>query len=87
MGDLYGVTPRQLRDQAWVDPNEVRTQVLELLAIARRARDAAPWDARIHRFYASVFPQMTRWLPAEEAEQLCREFEQELERLEPLLAA
>ena len=87
MSDLYGVTPQQMRDQAWVDPGEVRAEVLELLRIARDARDHAPWDPRIHRFYEMVFPQMTRWLPADEAEQLCLEFAQELERIEPLLAA
>ena len=67
MADLYGVTPQQLRDSTWVDPNEVRAEVLELLRIAREAHDRAPWDARIHRFYEMVFPQMTRWLPADEA--------------------
>ena len=87
MNDLYGVTPRQMRDQSWVDPNEVRAEVLELLRIAREARDRPPWDERILRFYEMVFPQMTRWLPPEEAEQLCLEFGQELERLEMLMAA
>jgi hypothetical protein len=87
MSDLYGVTPQQLRDQSWVDPEEVRAEVLELLRIAREARDQAPWDHRIHRFYEMVFPQMTRWLPADEAERLCLEFGEELERLESLLPA
>ncbi len=87
MSDLYGVTPQQMRDQTWVNPSEVRAEVLELLRIAREARDRPPWDERIQRFYEMVFPQMTRWLPADEAEQLCLEFGQELERLETLLAA
>ena len=87
MSDLYGVTPRQLRDRSWVDPEEVRAEVLELLRIAREARDRPPWDARIHRFYEMVFPQMTRWLPPEESERLRREFAEELDRLESLLAA
>ena len=87
MSDLYGVTPQQLRDQGWSDPGEIRAEVMELLTIARAARDVAPWDRRIHRFYAMVFPQMTRWLPADEAAQLCLEFERELDRIELLLAA
>ena len=87
MSDLYGVTPQQLRDHTWVDPGEVRAEVMELLTIARAAHSRAPWDRRIHRFYEMVFPQMTRWLPGDEAEQLCLEFQRELERLEPLLAA
>jgi hypothetical protein len=78
---------RDPHDEPLVDPQEVRAEVLELLRIARAAREAAPWDARIHHFYAAVFPQMARWLPPEESEHLCREFERELERLEPLLAA
>ena len=85
MSDLYSVTPQQMRDRTWVDPNQVRAEVLELLRIARDARDCAPWDRRIHRFYEMVFPQMTRWLPAEEAERLCLEFGEELERLERML--
>ena len=87
VSDLYGVRPQQMRDHSWVDPNEVRAEVMELLTIARAAREVPPWDARLQRFYAMVFPQMTRWLPAEEAEQLCLDFERELERLESLLAA
>ena len=87
MGDLYGITKQQLRDRTRADANVVRAEVLELLRIAREARDRAPWDARIHRFYEMVFPQMTRWLPAVEAERLCLEFGREMERLEKLLAA
>ena len=87
MADLYGVTPQQLRDGTWVDPNEVRAEVLELLRIAREARDQAPWDQRIHRFYEMVFPQMTRWLPADEAERLCLEFGLEMERIEALMGS
>lgn len=85
MSDLWGVTPQQMRDHSWVDPREVRAEVLELLRIAREARDSAPWDRRILRFYEMVFPQMTRWLPADEAEKLCLEFAEELDRLERML--
>jgi hypothetical protein len=34
------------------------------------------------RLYRTIFPQMTNWLPQEEAAQLCFEFETELARLE-----
>jgi len=32
--------------------------------------------------YKTIFPQMTNWLPEEEARQLCFEFEREIARLE-----
>ena len=82
--DLFPELPR---DESQVDPEEVRAELLELLRIAREARDEAPWDRRTHRFHAVVFPQMARWLPEDEAQQLCFEFAQELQRLEALLAA
>lgn len=85
MGDLYGITPQQLRDRTRAESESVRAEVLELLRIAREARDRAPWNTEIHRFYETVFPQMARWLPPGEAERLCVEFARELERLEPLL--
>jgi hypothetical protein len=58
-----------------------------ILAIAKAARDEAPWDRRTHRYHEVVFPQMAGWLPEDEAEQLCFEFARELERIEALLAA
>ena len=70
-----------------VDPDDVRVELLEILAIARAARDEAPWDRRTHRYHEVVFPQMANWLPEDEAEQLCFEFSKELERIEALLAA
>jgi hypothetical protein len=70
-----------------VDPDEVRAELIDLLALARAARDAAPWDRRTQRFHRVVFPQMARWLPAEEAAQLCFEFLRELNRIENLIAA
>jgi len=86
MSDQHDVFPELPRDES-VDPEEVRAELLEILRIAREARDEAPWDLRTQRFHAVVFPQMARWLPADEAEQLCLQFEHELERLERLLAA
>jgi hypothetical protein len=62
------------------DPDEVRAELLAILAEARAAQ-TLPWDARKLSFYQTVFPQMTLWLPEEEAAQLRFEFETELERL------
>ena len=81
--DLFPHTPRV----ETVDPEEVRAELIELLRIARSAHDVAPWDRRTHRYHQVVFPQMTNWLPADEAAQLKLEFMAELERIELLLAA
>ena len=78
--------PQQRREET-VDPEEVRAELIEILAIARAARDAAPWDRRTHRYHLVVFPQMANWLPDDEAEQLRFEFAKEMERIELLLAA
>jgi hypothetical protein len=82
--DLFPETPR--RGPA-IDPEAVRVELLQLLATARAARDAAPWDRRTHRFHTVVFSQKAQWLPEQEATQLCLEFAEELNRIETLLAA
>jgi hypothetical protein len=81
--DLFPETPR---DES-VNPEEVRAELLEIMRIAREARDQAPWDRRTHRYHQVIFPQMASWLPEDEADQLCFEFSRELERIEALLAA
>lgn len=81
--DLFPEAPH---DES-VDPAVVRNELLEILSVARAARDVAPWDRRTHRFHQVVFPQMASWLPDEEANQLCFEFAAELQRIEALLAA
>lgn len=65
----------------------VREDLKTILAEARSGTDAAPWDLRTFRYKKIVFLQMTRWLPEDEAEQLCFEFAKELDRIEALLAA
>lgn len=81
--DLFPEAPRE----ETVDPESVRAELVELLATARAARDAAPWDRRTQRYHRTVFPQMARWLPEDEAAQLCFEFAAELDRIDELLAA
>jgi hypothetical protein len=78
--------PQAPREES-VNPDDVRAELLEIMRIAREARDEAPWDRRTHRYHQVVFPQMASWLPDDEAEQLCFEFSRELERIEALLAA
>jgi hypothetical protein len=63
------------------DTDAVRTELLGILAEARAA-SVVPWDTRRTKLYRTIFPQMTLWLPADEAEQLRLEFETELKRLD-----
>lgn len=62
------------------DPDRVRARLQRILAEARAA-EALPWDDSGVLYYRTLFPQMVRCLPPEEGEQLCLEFEAELERL------
>ena len=63
------------------DPDEVRAELLRVLAQARAAQ-SFPWDARRTLYWRTVFPQMTNWLPDDEGAQLRFEFETEIRRLE-----
>ena len=63
------------------DPDEVRAELLAVLAELRAAQ-SIPWDARRTLYWRTVFPQMTNWLPEEEAARLRFEFDAEISRLE-----
>ena len=86
-GDLFGDDEPELFDEnaaprAYApDPNDVRTELHRILAEARAAR-TLPWEPRRVTYYRKVFPQMTNWLPEEEAAQLRFAFDTELARLE-----
>ena len=69
------------------DVADIRAELREILVTIRASDGIAPWDARTFRYHRTVFPQMARWLPADERDQLCFEFEREAERMELLLAA
>lgn len=69
------------------DLEEVREDLAEILASARAVTAENMWDERTYRYNKVVFPQMSRWLPDDERDQLCFEFFQELERIELLMAA
>lgn len=71
----------------WPNPDHVREDALAILASARAVTADTLWDRRTFRYNKVVFPQMTRWLPDDEREQLCFEFFRELERIELLMAA
>lgn len=66
---------------------DIRAELKDILATIKAANGAMPWDERTFRYHRTVFPQMARWLPSDERDQLCFEFEREAERIELLLAA
>jgi hypothetical protein len=63
------------------EPGDVRAK-LHLVLSQAKAAPATPWREKDREFYRVVFPQMTNWLPDDEAKQLRFEFETELARLE-----
>ena len=75
------------RPSEWPDPEEVRQELLGVLAEAKAAREFCPWDDRTFKYHKVVFPQMANWLPEAERDQLRFEFAQEVARIELLLAA
>lgn len=88
--DMFGHTPQQ--SEMFADPqadyqppkkltaDDIREEMLALLAKARAA-ETMPWTARELRTHTVLFPEMARWLPAEEGEQLLMDFMTEIERL------
>jgi hypothetical protein len=68
------------------DPEKVRAKILAVITQARSA-ETFPWDQARQKFYRTVIPQMSLWLPEEEAAQLRFQFETELKRLEMAEAA
>ncbi|MBA4748842.1 MAG: hypothetical protein H2056_09025 [Sphingopyxis sp.] len=87
--DLFSVGLEDTGKRTSFEPDreEVRQELLEILAAAKAAATECPWDARTFKYHKVVFPQMANWLPAEERDQLRFEFAREVERLEQLLAA
>ena len=69
------------------DPAEIRGDLELILQSARSVTAGAVWDQRTYRYNKVVFPQMARWLPDDEAQQLCFTFFKELKRIEMLMAA
>ena len=68
------------RQSTLPDPEAIRFRLKALLEKARTA-EKMPWTERDARMWQTVFPNMAKWLPPEEAEQLRFEFEKEMQRL------
>jgi hypothetical protein len=82
-GSLFGSGEDRLkapRQNSTPDPEAVRIRLRSLLEMARSA-EKMPWSERDARMWQTVFPNMAKWLPDEEADQLRFEFAQEIERL------
>lgn len=82
-GSLFGPGEDRLkapRQNSMPDPEDVRRRLKALLEKARSA-DKMPWSERDARMWQTVFPNMAKWLPEKEADQLRFEFTHEMERL------
>lgn len=77
--DLFADQPAQPRKVVDFQA-EARSRLMKVLAEARAAA-TLPWNERQTRKWEILFPQMAEWLPGDEADQMCFEFAQELERL------
>ena len=81
---LFGPGENRLqaqRQSSTPDPEAVRLRLISLLEKARLA-EKMPWSERDARMWQTVFPNMAKWLPQEEADQLRFQFSQEMERLQ-----
>jgi hypothetical protein len=82
-GSLFGHGEDRLqapRQRSKPDPESIRLRLKTLLEKAKSA-EKMPWSERDARMWQTVFPNMAKWLPEAEADQLRFEFAQEMERL------
>lgn len=82
-GSLFGDGENRLqapRQRTTPDPEEIRRRLKSLLEKARSS-ERMPWSERDARMWQTVFPNMAKWLPDDEANQLPFDFAQEMERL------
>ena len=81
---LFGPGENRLQAQrrsSVPDPETVRFRLKSLIEKLRSA-ETMPWSERDARMWQTVFPNMAKWLPKEEADQLSFKFAQEMERLQ-----
>lgn len=77
--DMFGPAPRPTPKLP--TPEDVRPELAEILDLLRHS-DAMPLSQKDLRFWRTVFPQMSRWLPETERAEMCSAFAAELCRLE-----
>lgn len=79
-GELFSSPDPATPEVMPVTPDSVRVKMLTMLEQLRVA-EQMPWPDRKVQVNEVIFPQMARWLPKEEAAQLCFAFTREIERL------
>lgn len=82
-GSLFGSSDNRLQENlqsTLPDPEKIRNRLNALLSKAQSA-NSMPWSERDAKMWQTVFPNMAKWLPDEEANQLRFEFSQQMERL------
>ena len=62
------------------DPDTIRVRLHDLLGTLQAA-DTMPLSERDVRMWRAVVPNMTRWLPDDEAESIRTDFTREIDRL------
>lgn len=81
---LFGDSDHLLRPpppSALPDPDEVRGKLTRVLAALRAAEGAPPWTELEARYWRTVFPQMSNWLPEDERRDIREAFDTEMKRL------
>ena len=80
---LFGDVPNRLSYASadfTPDQGQIR-QRLTLILETARAAPAQPWPEKKQRVWQTLFPNMAKWLPEDEAKQLCFDFACEIARL------
>ena len=77
--DMFGPAPAPKAKLP--TPEDVRPKLSAVLAQLQGSQ-TMPLSPKELRFWRTVFPQMSRWLPDAEREALCAEFLAEVARLE-----
>jgi hypothetical protein len=82
-GSLFGVGDDRMRaplQRLLPDPEIIRRRLKSLVEKVQSAK-TMPWSERDARMWQTVFPNMAKWLPDDEADQLRFEFAREMKRL------
>ena len=79
-GDGEDRIPHPKAQEYVPDIPRIRGRLLAVLETTRAA-PAKPWPDKERRMWQTVFPNMSKWLPDDEADQLRFEFAAEIERL------
>lgn len=92
--DLFGYTPPQgnlfgegldrmapPQRATTPDPQAIRRRLTDVIETIRGAK-TMPWSERDARMWRTVVPNMTKWLPRDEADAIRETFAREMQRLE-----